>query len=766
MSVGGLTIGFTAAILIGLFVEYQNSWNLHNEFYEDIVFVKRQNTKSVDSYMTDNTSPHCPVITALKLEEFPEFRNVTLVHEEYDNYVSRPGSTELFRTERGFYVDSNYTDVFTVDFVSTPEPGYLNNPGSVLLSETLAEKVFGSTDVIGNNIVLNKKDNLRITGVYKDLPPNTTFRPEYIISFSTLEKELGISRNDIWTIGCRVYGRLEPHADFKSLNPKVKDVLKAHEELENEELSLVPLAGLQRYYMPDYFVIVWIFTIIGVFILCMSVFNYINLSIVRAVSRTKEVAVKKLSGGEQRSIVGQFLGESFFLAFLAMLIAIVLSVAILPLFNNIMEVELSNEFYLQPHVVFILFGLTVATGILAGIYPAFFITSKNIPTLVKSNLLSGAGNKLNLRKTLVTAQFVITCFLLSLTIYFFVQIRDISGKDVGFDRHNLIFSEISHSGDTVNFDNLRKRILRHPEISNASMSENFPFVKAFENTTNWEGSAPEEVVWYHPNRVTYDYVSTLGLQVIEGRDFSLEYPSDEGKACLINETALEVFGWDNPIGKHLNNNEWRVIGVVKDYHLSDIHNIIKPAVLVLSDEDLKGKKILSFRYVEGNGENAREIISDELKKQFPESPFSVSFHENAFSNEVAFRAYMSLYQSLIFFLIFTIVLVVVGLWALVTFTTQKRTKEIGIRKINGCSVWGLFYLLNKEYFILSSAAILIALPFVLMVYGHFPGAYKLPFYPWIVLLSAAVIFTITFFTSGFVTFRAASQNPVDTLRSE
>jgi putative ABC transport system permease protein len=766
MSIGGLALGFTAAIIIGLFIRYQNTWNTINEHYDQIVMAKRHYARTVYTGKEDNSSPHCPVITAAMLEKFPEFRSITLVHEVQDNYFSKSAGSNLFQTDLGFYADSIYPDVFTLHFVSTPEPGLLSSPNTILLSESLARKIFGTVDVTGHSVVMNKKTNLRISGVYEDLPANTTFRPEYIISFSTLLNRLGIARNDIWTIGCLVFARLHSGTDISTLNPKVRDVLSSHDALKHEEITLLPLSQLQRYYMSDYYVIVWIFTLVGIFILCMSVFNYINLSIVRAASRTKEVAVKKMSGGQRKSLIGQFLSESFLLAFMAMMLAVVFATVILPFFNNIMEVDLPLNFYLEPGIIALLLALTVGAGILAGLHPAFFITSKNIPTLVKANLLAGTGHKINLRKMLITAQFTITSFLLCLTVFFFIQVRDIKNKDVGFNRHRLLYAELNNTGDPVNFEDLRARLLRNPEIVNAAMSDYLPFVSFGGGMTNWEGAAPDEQVMYRPNNVSFDYVDNMEIEVVKGRDFSREYPSDAGKACIINETAQRVFGWDDPIGKRINNGQWKVVGVVKDYHLMDVHNIIEPAILVLSLNNIEGEKVLSFRYKPGTSEKARAIISDELNRQFPDTPFEVTLHENAFRSETAFRAYMSFYRALVFFFLFTLLLVIVGLWALVTFTTRKRTKEIGIRKINGCSVSGIFYLLNKEYLLIVVWAILIALPPVLMVYSRFPGAYKLPFYPWIVFIAVVIISVITLLVTGFVTFQAATRNPVETLRDE
>jgi putative ABC transport system permease protein len=281
-----------------------------------------------------------------------------------------------------------------------------------------------------------------------------------------------------------------------------------------------------------------------------------------------------------------------------------------------------------------------------------------------------------------------------------------------------------------------------------------------------KGELNDNLLFYRPNRVTFDFVRTLGMQIVAGRDFSREYPSDIGQACIINETAARYFGWEDPIGMRLDNNMYTVIGVIKDYHVMDIHNIIDPVVLMLMPDEMQGDRTYAFRIAPGYSDEAIALLTSEFSREFPDDPFFLGDLDSAFRNETAFKGYQTLKKSMLFFTVFNILLAVTGLLGLVSFSVARRTKEVGIRKITGSSIASIFIILNREFFILLAISLVIAWPGVWMVYNAFPGKYKLPLHPWILLSSALIILVITLMTTAWQTWRAATRNPVEALRYE
>lgn len=760
----GLSLGFIAYILISLFIRYETSWDRVNENYDNIFVVQRDRGRSASAVGANNITTYSPLITATLLKEFPDFDRVALIHETGGRFLSI-SPDEQFKTERGLYADHHYLDIFTYKFIGNYSSDDFREPYSILLSETLAGKLFGDDQITGQNVTLDKKTELKVAGVYADLPLNTSVRPEYIISFSTLEREEGISRHEPGALNGTTFCLMSGDSDPATVEKSIAGILSGFEGMESEMLRLSPLSKMRYYSAPDYFVILWLFGLVGLFILLMSAFNYVNLSMANASLRGKEIAIKKMSGSKRSGLVMQFLSETVLLSVVAVAISVYLVSFLIPYFNSIMNTGINLNFSGDWLFWGVLIFSSVVIGLLAGIYPAFFMSSNSIVNLFKGSFRSGR-DKIKLRKTLVLFQFAISVFLICLSMFFFMHVNHISEKDIGFRRDNMIYVQMTSSVTDRYFEDFRNRLLNEPSIINASMSKNLPFVNFGGGNINWEGGYPDDMVFYRPNRVTYDFIGNMGMELVEGRDFSRDYPSDIDQACIINETAARYFGWDNPIGKRLDNNQYTVVGVVKDYHVMDIHNPLDPVVLGLAPGEMSGTWVYAFRYMQGYREEAISLLTDEFSRDFPNDPFDIGELESAFVNENAYRGYQTLKKSILFFTVFNIFLAITGLIGLVSFSTARRTKEIGIRRINGSSIASVFVLLNREFFVLLGISLIIAWPAYWMVYNAFPGVYKLPFEPFILVYSAVIILVITLASTGWQTWRAATRNPVEALRYE
>lgn len=341
-----------------------------------------------------------------------------------------------------------------------------------------------------------------------------------------------------------------------------------------------------------------------------------------------------------------------------------------------------------------------------------------------------------------------------------------TSKDLGFNKEQVLYATVNTLESEHNFEGVKNRLAKHKEIIDISMSKTLAFVNSMGGEIDWEGCLPNEAILYRPNIVSYNFIDNMGHEIVKGRNFSKQFPADMHNSCLINETAAKYFGYEDPIGKRINMKTWTIIGVVKDYHLKDMHNKIEPAVLRMSDGSLSGKCIFTIRYQIGKGEEAMKILKTEFEALFPNSPFEFNELNTAFYNEDAFKIYQSIKKSILFFTVFIILLAVIGLLGMVSYTTIRRTKEIGVRKINGSSVANIFFLLNRDFFVLIFIALMIALPLSFLGHAAIPGNYKIAPQLWIPLLALALIIVIVLLTTIVQTLRAALRNPVESLRYE
>ncbi len=763
----GLTIGFVAFTLIALYIQHETSWDKSHENYDRIYRIQRQMTNATQVVAGNDISPHTRAVTAELIEgKFPEFEKITVIREINSAFLST-NSEQMIHEKEGIHADNYFFDIFTYHFIEGNTKTALEQPYSVAISESLAQKLFNKTNVVGQTITFEKKYPLTVTGVYTDLPFNSSLRPDFIISFSTLKPMQKINRSDLWSGDCMNYALLKPGASKQVAESKIKYLFNNYEELKYEELQLCPLSKVYLNFndRSDYRIILKLFGLIGIFILMMSGFNYINLSLAQTSMRGKEVAIKKVVGSRKHSVVIQFLTETIGISLVALTLALAFSKLILPIFNNVVDKHISFHWVNDWSLVLILIAVALVTGLLSGLYPALFMASNKIVTLFKGNFFSGQRNQLGLKKALVTFQFTISLFLIILTASFSMQIKHISNKDLGFNQEGLLYSTINISENKVQFDQFRDRLLQHPEIADVSISKNFPFVGQGGGMTNWEGGNPDEEVICRFNQVSANYLSLLDAQITAGRNLSTDF-GDESNNCVINETAVRYFGWDNPIGKRVNNNRLIVVGVVRDFVYHDMHNPIEPTLMTLAPNSILGNWTFAFRVNESDVQTAKTIISNELTTAFPNDAFEITDFKMAFNNENSYRIYHSINKSLVFFTVLNVLLAILGMFGLVSFSVARRTKEIGIRKINGSTVLGIFNLLNSEYYILVISAIVMAFPGAWFAYMALPSANKLPAQTWVFALSALALLLIVLISTGYQTWKAATRNPVESLRYE
>jgi putative ABC transport system permease protein len=411
-------------------------------------------------------------------------------------------------------------------------------------------------------------------------------------------------------------------------------------------------------------------------------------------------------------------------------------------------------------------GISLLVGLMSGLYPAVFMSGKPALDLFRGNLYRTSNDRSVIRKVLIVFQFSIAVLFIILTLNFYLQLRYTLHKDIGFDRKDLLYTTISVTREDADWELLRSRILRHDGVENASMSRFFPLITFGGHMTTWEGSPPGEVIFARDNRVSYDYVQTLGMHISQGRDFSRNLPSERGTACIINESAARAFSWDNPIGKKIDE-RFQVIGVVRDFHNNDMYNKIEPFFMVLNpDTTMKGVWSLAFRVDPEKRLQATERIQSELEEYFPLDPFELREYEASFNNEKIISIYRTIQNLVLFFTCLNMLIAIFGLLGLVSFTIQRRTKEIGIRKIHGSSGLNIFTRLSMQYIVLLAFASCFAWTAAFIVFLKTPGTYKFDFQLWPYLVATFLVMAIIFLSASFHMIRAANANPVDALRYE
>ncbi|MBN1926870.1 MAG: ABC transporter permease, partial [Prolixibacteraceae bacterium] len=763
-----LTIGFTAFILIALFIRHELNWDKSHEKYERIYRIQRHMTNATQVVSGNDVSPHTRPRTAQMIEgNFPEFEKISVIREINSAFLSTDAKNFVLEKD-GLHADTCFLDIFTYQFTRGNRQTALMEPNTIIISEELALKLFKKTDVLGQTILFEKKYPLTVTGVFIELPSNSSLRPGFIISFSTLKVMQNIERSDLWSGDCMTYALLKPEASKTAAEAKIRNLFDTHEELRNEELQLCPLSKVYLNFNDrnDYVLVLNLFGLIGLFILLMSGFNYINLSLAQTSMRSKEVAIKKVVGSRKIAVIIQFLAETVGISLLALILGFAMSRALLPVFNNIVDKHIAFDFSADWRFMVVLLLIAVFTGTLSGLYPALLMASGKIVSLFKGNLFTGHQSNFGLKKALVTFQFTISLFLIILTASFSMQIKHNTNKNLGFEQDGLLYSVINISENKVQFNQFRDKVKQHPEITDVSISKNFPFLGQGGGMTNWEGGNPNEKVTCRFNTVSANYLSVLNASLVTGRNFAPDFGGDESHSCIINEAAVKSFGWDNPIGKRIHNNRLTVVGVVRDFIYHDLHNPIEPNILTLAPNTINGNWTFAFRVNKQNMASARDAITAELTEAFPNDPFEISDVTTAFNNENSFRIYHSVNKSLLFFTILNVILAIIGMFGLVSFSVACRTKEIGIRKINGSSGFAIFKLLNREYYLLIVSAIIFAFPAAWYVYMSLPSAYKLPAQTWVFALSALALMAIVLISTGYLTYKAATKNPVEALRYE
>lgn len=768
-NISGLAIGLTTFILIALLVQYEYSYDTFHEKLERIYRVEEM------AHLVDGDqfwSQSCYSIARNFKAEFPEVEDAVVTRPVWGDYLSSSEKLTFYEPD-GLYASHSFFDIFTFKFIEGDMASSLAEPSSIVLTEELAKKYYPAGDALGKMITIRNNYPFKVTGIVKKMPDNSTLRPSYICSIDGLETIDGIALEDNWNnYSYHTYILLHKGSLPDEFQAKIAGYMLDKDEKTKGTMMLRPysIIHLRPSNLGGMYLLVALYSMVAGLALLIAAINFINLTTAYAESRGKEIGIKKVVGGRRSSLFLQFVIESITLSLISVFIAFLFSEISLPLFNQIVDRNLEISYLQNLKFVLFIIGIAISIGLLSGIYPALYLSSFSPARFLRLSS-SATGGKHYLRKSLVVVQFVVATFMILTTIMIYRQFTYHEKKELGFNKENILFSwiKIDAESATLPFDMIREKLIAEPGIHHASISSSIPFNGSSGTIVSWEGAYEGEQLNIRRSWINYDYPAVFGLELVRGRNFSRDVRSDLDGGCLINETAVRTFGWKDPIGKRINDisgKEYQVIGVVKDHHLYTTMLKIPPSMMLLHDGKTEGSHVYSFN-ISRNRElvQIKEKITAIFKEFYPEVLFDLQLLEDNLDYE-SLKVYKGMANTIGFFSIITIGIGIVGLLGLVAYSTKTRTKEIGIRKINGASPKQIFILLAKEYIILLIIANAIALPLGAINKIMDPAEIKVESSPWEYVLAAGIILCVAIITISYHTILVAIRNPVYSLRYE
>jgi putative ABC transport system permease protein len=766
LNIVGLAIGLAGGIIVMFWVADEWGYNQFHRNLANIHLILQHQTQGGVTYTFESTPG--PLAAALRTEvpEIARAARCSWTERHLLNY------DEKGIYERGFYAEPDFFSIMDFPALKGDPVTALKEGNSVVLTERAAQKFFGNADPIGKTIRHNNLVNLKVGAVIKNVPANSSIRFDVVLPFQLYERENADWINSSWgNNSMPTYVELQPNTDIEPLNAKLKDFVQAKNPDAAAHVFVYPL---DRWRLWNRFnegqqsggriILVTLLAIIGAFILLIGCINFMNLATARSEKRAKEVGVRKTMGAQRGAIVRQFLSESMVMAFLALVLALCVTGAMLPAFNRFFDKELS--FATAPPFIWIgVLALGLITGLIAGSYPALFLSRFQPVKVMKSGASSEKGNGV-FRKTLVTFQFVISIFLIIATIVLFKQINYVQARPLGYELDNLL--EIPVNGDmSGKYDAVKNELLQVPGVNNVSAgSDNMVQFGSNTSGIEWPGKTDDQDFLVAMTWVRHDWVKTMGLKLAQGRDFSLEHPSDS-MACIINQTAVKRMGLKEPIiGTQLRQDTTKtIIGVVEDFVFNNPTKQPEPLFVQLGPNNYMG----SFFVRLSNNELWRKnlgSIESVVKKHNPSFPFEARFTEDEYQK--SFEEVQSISQLAVTFGGIAIFISCLGLFGLSAFTAERRRKEIGIRKVLGASVQGIWLQLSSDFFKPVFVAFIIASP---LAYFAMEKAlsmleYRINIPIWVFLAAGGIALVVAFITVSFQGIKAALSNPVKSLKSE
>jgi len=767
LNISGLAIGITCAALIFLWVEDEKAFN-HNFANHDSLYRIMQNEATDAGISTKSPTPG-PLAAALKTD-IPGIKNSGRLSWAMDELVVVDNKSIK---ENGIYADPSIATMFSLNFKYGNAPDALNEPQSVIISETLADKFFGKENPVGKTLKMNGKsaysvDGLyTITGVFADLPANCSYHFQWVSPYETWENANPWAKP--WSNNmAETIVELNSPADATVINKKLINYLSTKIEGSKNQCFLFSMNdwnlrdqfenGVQTGGKIKY---VHLFSSIAIIILLIACINFMNLATARSEQRAKEVGVLKVMGAGRGRLIGKFIGESIFMSFIAVVLAIVMLYLLMPAYNSLVQKKLSPDLS-DPFHITILLAITVVAGLVAGSYPAFFLSSFNPVKVLKGIRIKNSKAVIFIRKGLVITQFSASVILIICTVIIYLQIQYIKNRDIGYNKNGLVYMDLQGAMKD-HFSVIKNELIATGYVENAATGlHDALHVYSYGSGFSWAGKEPNLKVPIHSNVVSPEYISTMRLKLTSGRDF-YEGNVDSG-SVVINESMAKLMATEGKAGSILNlgKNNLRIVGVIKDFIFNDIYGSGSPLVLICGNYSAT---VMAVRFKQ-NANITQALAKTEavMKKQNPGYPFEYRFADEDFNKMFTSETLIGKLAGV--FALLAIFISSLGLFGLAAYSAERRTKEIGIRKVLGASVSGLAGMLSREFIQLSVLSCLIGFPVAQWIMHNWLQnyEYRTVIHWWVFALAGAAAVTVALMTVSFQAIKAAIANPVKSLK--
>ncbi|MBE0647913.1 MAG: ABC transporter permease [Bacteroidales bacterium] len=762
ISISSLTIGLAVCILLFLYVRHELSYDRFHK-----------NADTIYRLCNPEHPYHAPPAAQLLADNIPEIKAYTRILPR--DYVLIEYQTKRFKEDKVAFSDADLFRIFSFNFKQGNPETALQAPLTIVVSEKTALKYFGNEDPVGNVLKLNNEESYTVTGVMEDMPQNSHFRYDIIGTLAGTEKEEDM--NDWGWQNFLVYFQLQEQFSQSDFELKCSQLLK-NPNTPNEPLPIYSIQNLKDIHLysshfkndiqpQNSIVYILIFSAIGFLVLLIACFNYINLLTANATTRANEIGMRKVCGASRKQLAMQYLSETIVVVFISFCLSILVVSLCLPLFNELSGKELSFSMLWNLKTIMGIFSILLTVSVLAGLYPAFILSSFTPAKTLKSSKIGGEST-FHFRKILVGAQFTIVIALIACSIVMFRQISFLQQKELGFDKENVLLSDIDDFGDEEKFMTLKQALLDQNMVVSVSAANRVPSG----DLSNVGGVLPEgqkEVIAIPFVHVNYDYFETLGINAAQGRLLSDQFKTDADESIILNEAAVASLGIQgDPIGQSLRcfwytRSTRKIVGIVKDFHFESLYEEIKPAVFLISYDECRQ---LLIKVKPNDLPTSINSLTKICKNIYPDQV--VEFRYLSAKLEQLYQSDTKTFQLMGYFSALAIILASMGLFGIASFIIIRRTKEIGIRKVNGANVSEIMQMLSMSFLRWISIAFIIATPIAYYFMNRWLEnfANKTTLSWWVFALAGFLVVVIALLTISWQSYRAATRNLVETLRYE
>ncbi len=782
INIFGLAIGLTCTILIGLYVIHEFSYDKFHENGDRIYrVVESYNSEHEETWYATTFSALAPTLKS----EFPSIKRVTHVYPT--NGLVTGGDNQKYQEDTIIYGDSAFFEMFSFPLLAGDPASVLNQPLTVVITESVAYKFFGDQNPIGESISFKGQRStldFEITGVAENPPSNSHIQFEYVFSYESLRNLRPWEYNKWYYPPMYTYVELasnESKSDLISAFPSFQEkYVGAEAHLRNLDLQPIDKIRLHSDYQNELsttsdITYIYLFSAIGIFILLIACINFMNLATAKSMKRSREVGMRKTLGARRKQLIWQFLGEAFIITSISLTLAFLITEIALPYFNSISGKELTLGALGTVTWALSIAGVILIVGLIAGSYPAFYLSSFKPITVLKGIKDTSRSSDSFFRKGLVVFQFFISTGLIFGTFIVTQQLDFLQNERLGFNKEQVAIIPVRETTDQFNIKSLKEEILRIPGVESAAAVSGVPGISSGIHAF---GAVPDDNKTDTLGIMTitsdHSFVETLQLNLLEGRDFSETFSTDETQAFIINQTAAEKFGWDNPVGEELTlrfyvenlvEKKGTVVGMVEDFQYHSLHSDIDPILIQVFSATFY-HDYLAIRFTSDNLQASLQDVEEKWSAFNPDRPFEYTFLDDTFDS--MYKAEQQLSMIFNMFAVIAIAIACLGLFGLASYSTERRLKELGIRKVLGASATDILTLLSKDFLKLVVIGFLISVPFAIYFMNkwlqNFSDRIEINF--GLFFFVAVVAMSVAIIAVSYQSIRAAVMNPVDTLKTD